>query len=596
MVDEKEPAAPEGGRFILLGRKVLAFMGRPLRWALDLALVVAAVLLTLSVGQVVVSSKLPDLKPWHRVQLDEEFKERDLAATASLQDYLRREDRLFAELDAKIVRPLAPGDRLLWNRYYAEGREGRLALGGGRDWNRTNELTPDGPAKGGVLLIHGLTDAPYSVRHLAEIYRKAGWYALVLRVPGHGTIPAALLDVGWRDWRAAVKVGARAVRARVGAEVPFHVVGYSNGGALALQYAMECLEGSGEPAPDRLVLLSPMIGVSPFGRLAPVVGWMGRFQPFEKARWLDIMPEYIPFKYSSFPVRAGYESYELTKVIQGQLERLEREGLLAGLPPVLGFMSVVDDTVSTSAVVESLFARLPAGRTDELVVFDLNDGADVGPFVKESEHARLLALMGNPLRAFRLTAVMNERPGTMEVVERSVSGGSGQPQVTPLGLSWPRQVYSLSHLAVPIPPDDPVYGLGRGLGALSPRGERGVLTVPESQFMRLTCNPFFAVVRGRVEGLAATPAPAPRPASDHRPGHDHRRGALRGADFVVTIRPITGFAETAVFGSSIQLLGEQAEGGIGDERKMGFGASGVGVHHGGHDGALGPDGRRCHRG
>lgn len=505
MDDEKGPVTQEGPRFAILGRKALAFMGRPARWALDLALIVLAVLATISVGQVVVSSKLPDLKPWHRVRLTQEFQEQDLAATANLQDYLRREDALFAELGAKIVVPLAPEDRLAWNRYFAAGREGRLDAGGGRDWNRTNELVPDGPVRGGVLILHGLTDGPYTVRHLAEIYRRAGWYALVLRVPGHGTIPAALLDVGWRDWRAAVKVGARAVRARVGAGVPFHVVGYSNGGALALQYAMECVEGSGEPAPDRLVLLSPMIGVSPFGRLAPVVGWMGRFQPFEKARWLDVMPEYIPFKYSSFPVRAGHESYALTKVIQGQLERLAKENRIGKLPPVLGFMSVVDDTVSTSAVVQSLYARLPAGREDELVVFDLNDGANVGPFVKDSEHARLLALMGNPRRAFRLTAVMNERSGTMEVVESSSPGGSDRIEIRPLGLSWPFQVYSLSHLAVPVPPDDPVYGLGRGLGAIAPRGERGVLTVPESQFMRLMCNPFFEVVRARLEGLAGAP-------------------------------------------------------------------------------------------
>ncbi len=506
MGDEKSPVTQEVPKFAILGRKALAFLGRPARWVLDLALIVLAVLATISVGQVVVSSKLPDLKPWHRVRLENEFTEKDLAGTATLQDYLRREDALFAEVDAKVVQPMAPEDRLPWIRYYEAGREGRLDAGGGRDWNRTQELVPEGPARGGVLLLHGLTDAPYTVRHLAEIYRRAGWYALVLRVPGHGTIPAALLDMGWRDWRAAVKVGARAVRARVGAGVPFHVVGYSNGGALALQYAMECVEGSGEPAPDRLVLLSPMIGVSPFGRLAPVVGWMGRFQPFEKARWLDVMPEYIPFKYSSFPVRAGHESFRLTKVVQGQLERLETGGLIGKLPPVLGFMSVVDDTVSTSAVVQSLYARLPAGREDELVVFDLNDGANVGPFVKDSEHARLVTLMQDSGRRFRLTAVMNERPGTMEVVERSAPGGSTRPEVRPLGLSWPSQVYSLSHLAVPVPPDDAVYGLGQGLGAIAPRGERGVLTVPESQFMRLMCNPFFEVVRARVEGLAGAPA------------------------------------------------------------------------------------------
>ena len=69
----------------------------------------------------------------------------------------------------------------------------------------------------------------------------------------------------------------------------------------------------------------------------------------------------------------------------------------------------------------------------------------------------------------------------------------------PLGLSWPESIYSLSHVALPFPIDDPIYGgEGRGremgsvsLGRLSPRGEKGALIVPEEVLMRLTWNPFF---------------------------------------------------------------------------------------------------------
>jgi hypothetical protein len=285
------------------------------------------------------------------------------------------------------------------------------------------------------------------------------------------------------------------------------VVGYSNGGALALQYAMECVEGSGEPAPDRLVLLSPMIGVSPFAKLSRLLGSLGRFQVFEKARWLDVMPEYIPYKYCSFPLRAGYESYLLTTSNEAEVERLQKAGRLGQLPPILLFTSVVDATVVTSAMVEGLFARLPAGRTDEIVAFDLNDGSQLGPFIRDSEHGRLVALFANPARAFRLTAVMNERPGTMEVVERSAGPGSSRAEVRPLGLAWPAQVYSLSHLSLPIPPEDPLYGEGRGIGAFAPRGEKGVLLVPEDQFMRLNWNPFFPYLRAKLEAFIAVPSP-----------------------------------------------------------------------------------------
>lgn len=481
-------------RFVVwLGRKTI-------RWSLVLALVAVTVLVTLAVGKGLASLRLPDLKLWHRVQLQSEFGEGDLASSPALADYLKREDRLFEELDSKVTERMPAGDRLAMNRYYAESLVNPVRFDPPRNWNRTYELVAEGPVRGGALLLHGLTDSPYTMRHLADIYRSRGFYVLALRLPGHGTIPAALLDVEWEDWRAAVKVGARAVREHSGPTPPFHIVGYSNGGALALQYALNVLEGSGDPAPDQLVLISPMIGVSAFARLAPVVGWMGRFQPFEKARWLDIMPEYIPFKYNSFPVRAGYESFRLTKSIQGQVARVERAGLLGRLPPVLSFLSVVDATVSTRAVVDSLYAKLPQGRGDELVAFDLNASAEMGPFIKTSEHALLAELFGNAERPYRLCVVANARPDTREVVERSVPAGSTTISLRPLPLAWPRQVYSLSHIALPIAPDDPLYGLSCPVGGAAPHGEKGVLTVPMDQFMRLYSNPFFPYLREKVEG------------------------------------------------------------------------------------------------
>jgi hypothetical protein len=67
-------------------------------------------------------------------------------------------------------------------------------------------------------------------------------------------------------------------------------------------------------------------------------------------------------------------------------------------------------------------------------------------------------------------------------------------------------VFSLSHVAIPFPTTDPVYGreeiagLPRTirLGVLSPRGERAVLSVPSDTLMRLTCNPFFPYLSARI--------------------------------------------------------------------------------------------------
>jgi hypothetical protein len=92
--------------------------------------------------------------------------------------------------------------------------------------------------------------------------------------------------------------------------------------------------------------------------------------------------------------------------------------------------------------------------------------------------------------------------------------------MTPLGLSYPRDIYSLSHVALPFPPEDPLYGshpegpedYGIRLGTIAARGERGALIVSLDTLLRASSNPFFAYLAARIdEGigtatqLAATP-------------------------------------------------------------------------------------------
>ncbi len=57
------------------------------------------------------------------------------------------------------------------------------------DGNRTFERVP-AQIRGGALLVHGLTDAPYSLHAVADLLASQGIYALSLRMPGHGTVPA----------------------------------------------------------------------------------------------------------------------------------------------------------------------------------------------------------------------------------------------------------------------------------------------------------------------------------------------------------------------------------------------------------------------
>jgi hypothetical protein len=111
-------------------------------------------------------SRIPDLKPWHRLVPSAEVHAADVGPAFTLDEYLAREQRVFDEVRTRIEDPLAPEERLSANRYDRGGRASPLRLG--RDWNRTFEMATAAPAPCAVLLIHGLTDSPYSMRAIAE--------------------------------------------------------------------------------------------------------------------------------------------------------------------------------------------------------------------------------------------------------------------------------------------------------------------------------------------------------------------------------------------------------------------------------------------
>ena len=120
-----------------------------------------------------------------------------------------------------------------------------------------------------------------------------------------------------------------------------------------------------------------MIGITSFARFAGVFGWPAVLPAFAKAAWLGVVPEFNPFKYNSFPINGARQSSLLTRALQKRLNQYAREGRLDALPPVLTFQSVVDFTVSTRAIITSLYANLPANGS-ELVLFDFNRSAKLG--------------------------------------------------------------------------------------------------------------------------------------------------------------------------------------------------------------------------
>jgi len=89
-------------------------------------------------------------------------------------------------------------------------------------------------ARTGILLIHGFTGSPFSLRPLAEQFAEAGFGVELPRLPGHGTHWRDMRSTRYDDWRAHVLASAQALRARCDRVVLF---GLSMGGTLALDVA-----------------------------------------------------------------------------------------------------------------------------------------------------------------------------------------------------------------------------------------------------------------------------------------------------------------------------------------------------------------------
>lgn len=475
------------------------FIGKTLRRGAAVLVIVALSLFGLRIYD---TQRGAPLEPWHT------FVPQELSLAqldrGSWDDYLAAEAAAFASVRAEVTQKLEPDERIPVNRYF----DGSAIYPGHfkQDWNRSYIMEPEGKPVGVAVFLHGLTDSPYSLRHVARQYRDRGFLAIAIRLPGHGTVPAGLSEVEWEDWLAATRLAVREARRRVAPQVPLHLVGFSNGGALALMYALEAIEKPELARPDRLVLISPMVGITAFARFAGLAALPALLPRFAKASWLSVLPEFNPFKYNSFPVNGARQSHLLTNALQRTILRLAREDRLKDLAPLITFQSVMDFTVSTRAIITSLYAHLPANGS-ELVLFDLNRSTKFGPLLSSASDTLLNRILPAPPRNFRVAVITNANADSSAMVERVTEAGASAETVRDLGLSYPFDVFSLSHVALPFPVSDGLYGLnpdpaedfGIKLGSVAARGERGTLIVNLDSLLRMSSNPFFPYLIDRVD-------------------------------------------------------------------------------------------------
>jgi alpha-beta hydrolase superfamily lysophospholipase len=443
----------------------------------------------------------PALQPWHTEKLNAEFTAEKADEILSFDDYRRLEEKLFAQLEEEVYARTATGPKYALVRYSA----GSAADPQRREpnWNRSFELTSDAPA-GGVLLLHGMSDSPYTFRALGEKLNARGFWVLGLRLPGHGTAPSGLTSVSWQDMAAAVRLGMEHLAARVG-QRPIHIVGYSTGAPLALDFTLNALQGSASPAPASLMLISPATALHPAAALAKWKRRLSLLPGLDGLAWLQILPEFDPYKYNSFATNAGEQVHRLTRSVTRRLAAQARSNQKRAFPPTLVFKSTVDATVSTDAVIDNLLARLKPDR-HELVLFDINRFAVKSILLINDPDPLTERVTADANLPFTVTLVGNENPQSAKVMASHKAPFSAEFSNTePLDLAWPRGVISLSHVALPFPPDDPLYGQRPPenddllfLGEMAIQGERGLLKIPTDWLLRLRYNPFYDYLERRV--------------------------------------------------------------------------------------------------
>jgi carboxylesterase len=198
----------------------------------------------------------------------------------------------------------------------------------------------------GVLLCHGFTGSPQSLRPWADYLAEAGLSVRLPRLPGHGTTWQDMAHTRWEDWYAEVDRSFDELRAR---SDEIFVMGLSMGGCLALRLAE--LRGA---AVSGLVLVNPSLTADTrLFALAPVLKLV---VPSLKGIASDIKKENTAeVGYQRVPVKAAATLPGLWRTTQARLGDLTQ--------PVLVYRSAVDHVVGPASL-KVLRSALPGEQLE----------------------------------------------------------------------------------------------------------------------------------------------------------------------------------------------------------------------------------------
>ncbi|TSA48733.1 MAG: alpha/beta fold hydrolase [Actinomycetales bacterium] len=214
-----------------------------------------------------------------------------------------------------------------------------------QDWSATGSGKN---ARIGVLLVHGFTGAPPSMRPWGEFLLSKGYTVRVPLLPGHGTKPEELNTVKWQEWPA--KVQSELEELLLVCDQVF-ICGLSMGGGTTLYIA--------EENNDRLsgiVLVNPMIHIPHVN--APIGYLISRFQKMRTSVGNDIKrPGITEHGYDATPMIGVHQLLLMLKIVRKSLSKITI--------PVQLFHSVEDHTLPVSNT-EIIMAGLGSGNKSRI--------------------------------------------------------------------------------------------------------------------------------------------------------------------------------------------------------------------------------------
>jgi len=233
----------------------------------------------------------------------------------------------------------------------------------------------------GVLVLHGFTGNPQSMRPLAEALATAGFTVELPLLPGHGTAVEDMVPTRWEDWSGSAESQFQALAARCDRVV---VVGLSMGGALT------CWLAERHPHVAGIALVNPMVHAPDAEFRAGIQSLLDAGTEVFDAIGSDIKKEGpVEAAYPGTPLAAVLSLFEGVDEVEGRLGDISCPTLLLSsredhvVDPVSGDVLVS----SVAGPVERVFLE------DSYHVATLDNDA---PLIEARVVAFATAVMGGP--------------------------------------------------------------------------------------------------------------------------------------------------------------------------------------------------------